>query len=300
MTVSNSDFPRCAVCGQSTWQVVYEGPIRAGRYPASQRSVVMECQSCGIQRIPESVSLSTENYESDLYRSLLGQTHDTKSYFDGHDALMKYALNTLDSISYRGKTVADIGCGGGALLDHVAGISATKIAVEPDVGWSESLKERGYVWYPTTASALEYYSGAVDVIYSVQVIEHVAEPREFLLQIYQLLKSGGVAVVTTPNRNDILMELAPKDFPKFFYRVQHKWAFDSGSLLKCAELAGISKCEVIYDHRYNLANAIRWIRDGEPGGRQSIGCLDAQIDKAWTAWLASVGKSDNLTLVIKK
>lgn len=300
MTADDTEFPRCEICGLSSWRRVYEGPIRAGKYPASVNATVKQCDGCGIERIPASVSLSAETYESDDYRSLLEQDHNVEAYFKDHDALIKHALSALNEVNHRDKTVADIGCAGGALLDHIAGVASTKIAIEPGNGWSDSLKERGYLWYPSTASALQLHRGSVDIVYSVQVIEHVSQPREFLADLYQLLDHGGVAVVSTPNRNDILMELAPEVFPPFFYRVQHRWAFDKASLLECARLAGIIECEVICDHRYNLANALRWIRDSEPGGKEPLGCLNTQIDQMWASWLATVGKSDNLNLIIKK
>ena len=69
------------------------------------------------------------------------------------------------------------------------------------------LQLQGYKVYPDLSSALKENSQTLDWVLSSQVIEHVESPIEFLKEIYELLKPGGQAIIITPNRKDILINL---------------------------------------------------------------------------------------------
>lgn len=47
---------------------------------------------------------------------------------------------------------------------------------------------------------LPYADGSFDSVVSFQVIEHIRDDRKFLQEIHRVLKPGGVALITTPNR----------------------------------------------------------------------------------------------------
>ena len=294
------NFPPCPICSKTKWDVVHKGPVRDGVFGTWRDSEVRRCVGCGVERLAESACLNHESYETSEYRARLAQDHDINRHYAAHDELAQFTLNVLWPRIVRGKTIADVGCGGGALLDHFQGIGGTLIAIEPALPFSESLRSRGYQWYSSTTEAEEYHSDQVDVVLSTQVIEHVSNPREFLRDIGRLLAPDGIAVVSTPNRNDILMELLPDDFPQFFYRTQHRWAFDADSLSQCAVSAGLSVAEIRHVHRYGIANTMHWLKENKPRGRDPLSPLDSTIDKHWQAWLENNGRADNLYIILKK
>jgi 2-polyprenyl-3-methyl-5-hydroxy-6-metoxy-1,4-benzoquinol methylase len=298
--MNDLNFPPCAICGGTAWSLVHSGSIRNGTHISSLEAQVCRCNQCGIDRLDERSCLTHSAYESGEYRSHLAQDHDTTKHFASHDELARFTLETLWPHSLRRKTVADVGCGGGALLDHIVGVAGLLIAIEPSIPWSESLIKRGYKWYPGSKEAAADFKGQVDVVLSTQVIEHVENPREFLADIGSLLTTEGFAVISTPNRADVLMELLPNAFPQFFYRSQHRWAFDAESLRKCAIYAGLTVMEIRHVHRYGLANALHWLKDGRPFGRTGMPPLDSTIDRHWQAWLESKGMSDNLYMFVSR
>src|SRR5690606_30059884 len=97
-----------------------------------------------------------------------------------------------------------------------------------------------------------------NIALAIQVIEHVVNPVQFLREIRDLVAADSIVVVSTPNRDDILMKLLPADFPAFFYRTQHQWYFDAGSLAVTAQAAGYEVAQTLYAHRYGMANALLW------------------------------------------
>lgn len=89
-------------------------------------------------------------------------------------------------------------------------------------------------------------------------------------------------------------------FLQFFCRSQHPWYFNVESLSKCVERAGLAVVGIRHVHRYGLANAMHWLKEGRPRGRSSMAPLDGAIDSHWRAWLESKGQSDNLYIIVSR
>ena len=94
------------------------------------------------------------------------------------------------------------------------------------------------------------------------------------------------------------MELLPETFPSFFYRTQHRWAFDAASLSECARRAGLAITEVRHVHRYGIANTMFWLKEGRPRGRAEMAPFDPSMDKLWQSWLENNGRADNLYILL--
>lgn len=293
-------FAACAVCGSDGWSIAYEGPIRDGAFGRVTSGLVGRCNGCGVERLDEALCLKDAAYVDEDYRRHVGQDHDLARHFAAHDELARFTLDTLWPVALRGKTIADIGCGGGSLLDHVRGLPDQAVAIDPDRTFARSLQGRAYRWYETARSAAADFAGRIDVAFSVQVIEHVTNPREFLADIAALLKPEGLLILSTPNRGDILMDLLPDDFPAFFYRTQHRWYFDAVTLSHAIVAAGLRVREIRHVHRYGFANAVLWLRDRKPSGRSVLSVIDREADALWKAWLERSGRADNLYILAER
>lgn len=298
-TLNPSDFPPCPVCGTQAWTVVHQGAVRDGTHGRSVDSMVGRCTGCGIERLAESTCLDGQAYSDASYRAHVGQDHDIENHYASHDELSRFTLDTLWPHSVRGKLIADVGCGGGSLLDNLSGLARELIAIDPAQGFADSLQSRGYRWFPSAEDAADRLAGSVDVAFAIQVIEHVEDPKAFLEGIRRLLKPDGFCIVSTPNRADILMDLLPDDFPSFFYRSQHRWAFDADALVRAAAAAGFS-AEIRHVHRYGMANSLLWLREKRPSGRLALPVIDATADGLWRAWLEANGRADNLYVLLRR
>jgi 2-polyprenyl-6-hydroxyphenyl methylase/3-demethylubiquinone-9 3-methyltransferase len=108
---------------------------------------------------------------------------------------------------FEGLRLLDIGCGGGLLSEpmtrlgfQVTGVdaSAKNIGVASSHAASLGLK---IDYRCTTAEALlEAGEPLFDVILNMEVIEHVADPRAYLIDCSRLLAPGGLMIVATLNR----------------------------------------------------------------------------------------------------
>lgn len=290
-------FDACEICGADL-AVAYAGPVRAGRFgKLVEGAVVGRCAGCGVERLDEASNVDAAVYEGVDYRRMLGEADDAAGFFAAHDATQPRNLAFLraEDLDLRGRVVADVGCGAGSFLDHVAGLAARCIAVEPCAAYHPSLLERGYTVHPYAGAAAAAAPACADVVTAFAVIEHVPDPRGLLADMARLCKPGGAVVVSTPNRRDVLMGLLPDAYPAFFYRAVHRWYFDVASLSRCAALAGLETVAVRAVHRFGLSNALRWLRDRAPGGDRPLDGVDsAELDALWARHLEAAGTADYL------
>src|SRR5688572_20167536 len=100
------EFPPCVICGADDWRLVHAGAVRDGAFGSHRRAEVRRCGGCAVDRLAESACLQPEAYESTEYRSRLGQDHDIQKHYSTHDALARFTLEALSTMSLRGKTIA--------------------------------------------------------------------------------------------------------------------------------------------------------------------------------------------------
>jgi len=255
---------------------------------------------CGVSRLKVRDALEQKHYESDLYREKMGQGLSIDDFFRHADPIQIHHLGAFWPFSFRNKVVADVGCGAGSFLDHVAGLASEVVAIEPTELYHDSLSSRGYSVFSYADKAGAVFNGKVDVAVCFQVIEHVEKPVEFLKDIYSLLKDGGKLILATPNHDDILMKLLPELFPSFFYRRAHRWYFDKESLVYCVQKGGLSVVDVQYKHTFGISNVFAWLRDKKPRGEIKIDGINESADLLWKSYLESSKQADTLFIMCEK
>ena len=262
--------------------------------------MVARCAGCGVDRLDEKDCRDEDFYSGPDYRESLGQGSDAAAFLASHEAQQAERLEVLGSVSLQGCKIADVGCAGGAFLDRVVDIAAEVVAIEPGSAYHESLKERGFAVHSFAGEA-SAHTGSVDWAFSFDVIEHVSDPRRFLSEIADLLQPEGRLLLSTPNRDDGLLDLAGEAYRRFFYRVHHRWYFDAPSLEAVAERSGLEVERVAYVQRYGLSNAVTWMREERPSGDQILAVLDnPALDRAWQDHLERMGRADRLYAVLRR
>jgi 2-polyprenyl-6-hydroxyphenyl methylase/3-demethylubiquinone-9 3-methyltransferase len=102
-----------------------------------------------------------------------------------------------------GKTALDVGCGAGLLAEPLArlGAQVTAIDAAPEViGVARDHAAGQGLAIDYRAMAVEELDGGFDLVTSMEVIEHVADPRAFLRSLAARLAPDGLLVLSTPNR----------------------------------------------------------------------------------------------------
>jgi SAM-dependent methyltransferase len=98
-----------------------------------------------------------------------------------------------------GGDLLDIGCGDGTFLRTARSCGWNAIGVEPDARSAAIARARGFTVHLGDIEVFLGQKEKFDVITLNHVIEHVHEPTELLQICYELLRSGGMIWLETPN-----------------------------------------------------------------------------------------------------
>jgi 2-polyprenyl-6-hydroxyphenyl methylase/3-demethylubiquinone-9 3-methyltransferase len=102
-----------------------------------------------------------------------------------------------------GKTAADVGCGAGLLAEPLARLGArvTGIDAAPEniaVARNHAAGQGLSIDY--RAGGVEALDGRYDLVTSMEVVEHVADPAVFVAGLADALADDGLLILSTPNR----------------------------------------------------------------------------------------------------
>jgi 2-polyprenyl-3-methyl-5-hydroxy-6-metoxy-1,4-benzoquinol methylase len=103
--------------------------------------------------------------------------------------------------------VLDIGCSTGSFLSFVKGMGFVTTGVEPSQKLASHAKAIGHEVLNHDFHASLFPDAKFDLITCFDVIEHVVDPREFLLNVVQLMSPTSYLLIKTPNMNSLWANL---------------------------------------------------------------------------------------------
>jgi 2-polyprenyl-6-hydroxyphenyl methylase/3-demethylubiquinone-9 3-methyltransferase len=108
---------------------------------------------------------------------------------------------------FAGLRLLDIGCGGGLLAEPMARLGADVVGADaaarniPVARLHAEQSGLAIDYRHTTAEDMAAAGETFDVVLNMEVVEHVADPLEYLTACQRLLRPGGLMVCSTLNRN---------------------------------------------------------------------------------------------------
>lgn len=116
---------------------------------------------------------------------------------------------------FEGLRILDIGCGGGLVSEPMTRLGASVTAVdasEANIKTAMTHAEQGGLSIDFRAGTVEELieggEALFDVVLNLEVVEHVADPAQFLKDCAGLVKPGGLMMVATLNRTAKAFALA--------------------------------------------------------------------------------------------
>jgi 2-polyprenyl-6-hydroxyphenyl methylase / 3-demethylubiquinone-9 3-methyltransferase len=106
-----------------------------------------------------------------------------------------------------GRRALDVGCGAGLLSEPLARLGATVTGIDA----AEENIAVAKVHAAGQGLAIDYVAGEAaqlagerfDLVVSMEVVEHVADPAGFIATLAELLADDGVIILSTPNRTPL-------------------------------------------------------------------------------------------------
>lgn len=182
-------------------------------------------------------AINADPSEIHKFSELAHRWWDTNSEFKPLHEINPLRLEWINNIApLAGKTVIDVGCGGGILAESmvkkkakVTGIDLSDKALK--VADLHSLESGVEVRYEKIAAEdmAERETGQYDVVTCMEMLEHVPDPASIIRACKKLVKPGGHVFFSTINRNpkaylfavigaEYLLQILPKgthDYQKF-------------------------------------------------------------------------------------
>ena len=138
-----------------------------------------------------------------------------------------------------GKTLLDVGCGGGLLSEPMARLGATVTgidAAEKNIKTASVHAEEQNLSINYVHTSIEEHHQTYDIILNMEVVEHVENPALFMQTCADRLNPGGMMIVATLNRtlkSYALAIVGAEYILRWLPRGTHDWK----KFLKPAEVA---------------------------------------------------------------
>jgi 2-polyprenyl-6-hydroxyphenyl methylase/3-demethylubiquinone-9 3-methyltransferase len=182
--------------------------------------------------------------ELEKFAQLAHKWWDPHSEFKPLHEINPLRLDYIDRhASIAGKTVLDVGCGGGILSESMAGMGANVTGID----LSDKPLQVAKLHLLESGRQVEYRKVAVealaaerpahyDVVTCMEMLEHVPDPQSVISACAQLVKPGGWVFFSTLNRN-------PKSYlyavigAEYLLKLLPRGTHDYAKFLKPSELA---------------------------------------------------------------
>ena len=152
--------------------------------------------------------------DRDILRAFYVRQYATDGYTSAAEApflpeLHRYKMQRLRRLFERhiphGRAL-DVGCGRSLFAD--LDVPFTFKVVAGDLNFDSVRVRAGEVpqqtWAVFDAAAVPFRDGQFDGLFAGEVIEHVTDVRRTLHEWWRVLKPGGVAIITTPNKERLV------------------------------------------------------------------------------------------------
>ena len=153
---------------------------------------------------------------------------ECQATYDVHNRLNIVIKSFLSECN--GDTVLDLGCGEGASINCLAerfrvvvGMDVSRVGVKK--AWKRSQFKRKCNFIVADVEHLPFKHSCFDVVFMVEVLEHLSSQAQALQDINTILKPSGHFVLTTPNR-------LYRDFSALIYKVALKSFDETGQIIE--------------------------------------------------------------------
>lgn len=234
----------CPLCGS-----VSTGALKKlwdDRYAYPGQFALMRCRQCGHAFLDCDLS---QSHLTELYTDYYPRTSFDIAKYKPHAEQSGFFawFNGLRSSAFRwvpkNVRVLDVGCGFGESLGYHTARGCDVYGVEADENIRRVVEKYGYKVHVGLFDDKVYEQDYFDYITMDQVIEHVADPISTLCGVARILKSGGTAILSTPNAQGWGARLFGRRWINW-HSPYHLQFFTRQSMQLAAQQAGLVLTEV--------------------------------------------------------
>jgi SAM-dependent methyltransferase len=131
----------------------------------------------------------------------------SRSYDEGRDRGYHKLIDDQAAAIVRrvatGRSVLEVGCGTGLVMQRIAGFAARVRGIDVSPGMLARARERGLDVQEGSATALPFPDGEFDVVCSFKVLAHIDPVEPALAEMARVTRPGGYIVFDAYNRDSL-------------------------------------------------------------------------------------------------
>lgn len=171
-----------------------------------------------------------------LYRDLVDEAYEGTQ--DSRAFQMRWLLQTCLQLAPGARSVLDVGAGAGLLVAEARRLGLDATGIEPSAALVAAAKRLHDVKLIRGVLPNEEIAGRkFDLVFLVDVIEHVADPVTLLGQCAQHIEADGVLIVVTPDAGSAAARLLGQRW--WHWRLAHVGYFGARSFRVASQKAGL-------------------------------------------------------------
>lgn len=206
----------CKICKSSV--VPHKKELFDDRYGYPGKFDIFVCNNCGFGQLEPQLK---DSELSDLYTNFYPRKNITAQSIENSVRFKEGVLASIsrwwsgaDGVCYHypesEKKVLDIGCGNAVSLLEMQSRGIDAYGMEEDRNLEKPAKELGLKVEIGNIYNSKYPDKFFDYVTLNQVLEHIPDPKKFLLAAGEKLKNDGVFIASFPNFNGVYRRLCGK------------------------------------------------------------------------------------------
>ncbi|MDQ3021251.1 MAG: class I SAM-dependent methyltransferase [Bacteroidota bacterium] len=238
--ISFIEYMKCWVCGSNKNKFLGGKEFKKNLVPSDvaitndqygKTLPLYECLNCSFiyaYPLPDNILSLYENLEDEVYIDSLSPRFKEMKH------LMKMATNFHPNA----KNILDVGAGVGLMVKAAVEMKLDATGVEPSkwlVNQAKKIFNINLIEGIVPSKELE--GKKFDIVFAVDVIEHLSEPVEFLNTLKNYLNDDGIIFIATPDSNSFLAKKLGRKW--WHYRLAHIGYFNHKSMKEAVSKANL-------------------------------------------------------------
>jgi len=296
--------PKCRICCAEKDQTLRAEYVFGGR----EEHNFWECGTCKVIYLYPYLSEKEEKhfYKKEFEKFMSSRVGDHRDWSNAEKHILsnqdqvERRWNFVENYLQKDKTLLEIGCSSGFMMDAFRENGLKCWGVEPSGEFLEFLKQNGHKAYESLTELKKNEEIKFDIITHFFVFEHIANPFDFLKETYSMLNDGGVIIAEIPSSTDVLTSVYTiPAFENFYWSIAHHYYYNPESLKFILDELGY-RYELLPEQRYDLSNHMTWMMEGKPGGQNRFDIFSKETLLSYKEDLMKNWKCDTVILKIFK
>jgi len=176
-----------------------------------------KCKICGLIQAREREYINDDFrkalYGADYFASYGGKK-PYQDYMQKNRPFQRMA-RILNGLNRAGNNkVLEIGCGYGGFMEEISLLGWDAEGIELSEHAAKAAQDRGLNVRCCDLASQEGASGAYDAVVTLATIEHVLDPKQFIVDAARYVRPGGILMLTSIDMDGILPKLLGRRWPQ--------------------------------------------------------------------------------------